>query len=177
MSLSSIVSVYSVSCRGEDVGEEGWKQRRRFLNNEKQMTVFFHLQHLCVCASVFSPNFIANTFGWPKLQSAVLWQRWHNTQKVFLLAVGLVFQSLPSLLPAHPSVLPPSTLARPCSGLHRGERVWDGVAVGLTGKQRFSPASKTSSRLSGVVPNVMKQCLGRLFFSPAHWIEARSHSL
>lgn len=69
--------------------------------------------------------------------------------------------SLPSSI--HPSV---SSLARPCSGLHRGECVWDGVAAGLTGKQRFSPASKTSSWLSRVVPNVMKQYLGRLFSLP-----------
>lgn len=104
---------------------------------------------------------------------AVMTQR---SELFFLRLVFLFFFFFPS---SHsPSfLLSFSPLARPCSGLHRGERVWDAVAAGLTGKQRFSPASKISSWLSRVVPNVMKQYLGRLFFPPAHWIEARSHSL
>lgn len=78
----------------------------------------------------------------------------------------MFFSAYPPSFPSstHPSIHVSFFFsARPCSGLHRGERVWDGVAVGLTGKQQFSPASKTSSQLSRVVPNVMKRCLGRLF--------------
>lgn len=40
-------------------------------------------------ACVFSPHFIASTFGWPKLESDVLWQWWLHS-KVLLLALGCV---------------------------------------------------------------------------------------
>lgn len=43
-----------------------------------------------------------------------------------------------------------------CSGLHRGECVWDGVDLGLTGKETFSLASKTSSRLLRALLTAMK---------------------
>lgn len=92
----------------------------------------------------------------------------------FLLAVRLVFQSLFLPSPVRPS---PSLSLGPSSGLHRGEREWDGVAVGPAGKQRFSPASTTSSRLSRVEPSCYETISWQAVFSLAHWIEARSHRL
>lgn len=179
-----MVSVYSLSCRKRCRGEEGgnggwrgggvesWRRLRRFRNNEKQMTMFFQLRSLWACVSVFSQNFIANTFGWPKLYFG---NDGSSTQRFSSLQSDLFFRAFPSLI--HPSVHPSSSLARPSSGLHRGERVWDGVAEGLTGKQRFSPASITSSQLSRVEPSCYETISWQAVFSLAHWIEARSHSL
>lgn len=111
---------------GREEEEEGWKQLRRFLNNEKQMTVFLLLHRLHVRARqcAFSKLYCSHIWTMEAAACCTLAERRHNTAKgFFLLAVRLVL-SEPSL-------------ARPCGGLHRGECAWDGVAVGLTGRRRF----------------------------------------
>ena len=74
--------------------------------------------------------------------------------------------SLPPCLPSssHPSLLFPSL--GPPAGCTEVSVCGMALLWDWQGKQRFSPASKTSSRLSRVVPNVMKQYLGRLFSLP-----------
>lgn len=80
---------------------------------------------------------------------------------LLLLAVRLVFPSLFLPSPIPPSVRPsPSLSLGPSSGLHRGEREWDGVAVGPAGKQRPVQRAHGCQEWGRVV---MKQYLGRLF--------------
>lgn len=114
------------------------------------MIVFFHLT-LCwwVCFKLYCQHI------WTT--EAAVW--WHNPPKVPPRGQMCFSERSLPLFP-HPPFL---SFARPSSGLHRGECVWDGVAVRPMGKQRFSLASKTSSRLLRVVPNVTKLELGRLF--------------
>lgn len=137
------------------------------------MMVFFQLHRLRatrVCVRVCFPLKLYCEHIWmTEAASPLYFGSGDTTLKRFSSSrSGLFFRAFPSSIrpSVRPSFLPSLPLARPSSGLHRGECVWDGVAVGLTGKQRFSLASKTSSRLSRVVSNVIKQYLGRLFSLP-----------
>lgn len=86
------------------------------------------------------------------------------------LCLATMTAALKPFPPTTPSFIHPSlsSIAPPSSRLHRGECVWDGVAVGLTGKQRFSPASISSSLLSGAerYETISWQAVFSLSFSP-----------
>lgn len=173
MNLANIVCVYSLNCRkeGREDGEEkGCRVGSSSKDSSTMRNRWWCSFSYSICVRVHVWVCFLKTLLLTHLDDRSCSPLYFGSSDTILKGFPpythrLVFQSHPSVLPSsvHPAF---SSLARPCSGLHRGECVWDGVAVGPTGKQRFSPASKTSSWLSRVVPNVMKQHLGRLFSLP-----------
>jgi len=82
--------------------------------------------------------------------------------KAYPLSPLLLWSILPSL--------------RPCSGFHRGECVWDGIAGGPTGKEGFSLARKNQLTVVKCGVECYETISWQAVFSPTH-LEAKSHSL
>lgn len=109
------------------------RQLRRFLDNENQMIVFLQPRHrrgrMCFLLTLLVTHLDDRS------RSLMFFDSEDCTPRFSSLHLDL-FCTASFLFPW------------PYSVFHRGECVWDDIAVGLTARKPFSLASKTSSYLS-----------------------------